>query len=119
MTFGTSRTRMPLLRLAHGRSGDKGDTANIGIIARGAAAFAWLQRSLTAEVVAGYMAHVAKGPVTRYELPGFNALNFTLEQSLGGGGVASLRYDPQGKAFAQMLLDLELDVPAALLANTR
>ena len=111
--------RVPLLRIAHGRSGDKGDTSNIGVIARSPAAFAWLQQALTADVVAAYMAHVAKGPVTRYELPGFNALNFTLEQSLGGGGVASLRYDPQGKAFAQMLLDLELDVPAALLANTR
>ena len=63
------------------------------------------------------MAHVARGPVTRYELPGLQALNFTLEQALGGGGIASLRYDPQGKAFAQMLLDLELDVPEDVLAT--
>lgn len=115
--FGNARTRVPLLRIAHGRSGDKGDTANIGIVARSAAAFAWLQQMLTADVVADYMAHVARGPVTRYELPGLRALNFTLEQALGGGGIASLRYDPQGKALAQMLLDLELDVPDDLLVN--
>ena len=60
---------------------------------------------------------MAKGPVTRFELPGLRALNFVLQQALGGGGVASLRYDPQGKAFAQMLLDLELDVPAGVLAS--
>ena len=115
--IGTARTRVPLLRIAHGRSGDKGDTANIGIVARSAAAYAWLQQALTAEVVAGYMAHAARGPVTRYLLPGLQALNFTLEQALGGGGTSSLRYDPQGKAFAQMLLDLELDVPDDLLAT--
>ena len=109
--------RVPLLRIAHGRSGDKGDMANIGIVARSAAAHAWLCQALTADVVAGYMAHVAQGLVTRYELPGLQALNFTLAQALGGGGTSSLRYDPQGKAFAQMLLDLELDVPASVLAS--
>ena len=110
--------RVPLLRIAHGRSGDKGDSANVGVIARSDAAWAWLQRHLTAEVVAAYFAHVAQGPVTRYELPGLRALNFVLQQALGGGGVASLRYDPQGKAFAQMLLDLAVDVPADVLSAT-
>ncbi len=117
VAFGAARRRVPLLRIAHGRSGDKGDTANIGIRARSDAAFAWLRQALTAEVVAAYMAHVTRGPVTRYELPGLRSLNFTLQQALGGGGVASLRYDPQGKAFAQMLLDLELDVPDEVLSS--
>jgi hypothetical protein len=106
-----------LLRVAHGRSGDKGDMANIGIIARSDALYAVLLKNLTADSVRDYFAHVAKGKVSRYSLPGFNALNFTLENALGGGGVASLRYDPQGKAFAQMLLDIPVDVPAALLEN--
>jgi len=113
--FAGPLARVPLLRLAHGRSGDKGDTANIGIVARSAAAYAELRRVLTEDVVKDYFAHVAKGPVRRYELPGFLALNFVLEQALGGGGVASLRYDPQGKAFAQMLLDLEVEVAASVL----
>jgi ABC-type sulfate transport system permease component len=60
---------------------------------------------------------VTQGKVSRYSLPGFNAFNFTLENALGGGGVASLRYDPQGKALAQMLLDIPINVPAALLDN--
>jgi hypothetical protein len=108
-------TRVPLLRLAYGRSGDKGDNANIGVIARSPAAYAELRRVLSADVVQRYFAHVAKGPVRRYELPGFGALNFVLERALGGGGVASLRYDPQGKAFAQMLLDLEVDIATSVL----
>ncbi|WP_332748998.1 acyclic terpene utilization AtuA family protein [Hydrogenophaga sp.] len=107
--------RVPLLRLAHGRSGDKGDSSNVGIIARSPAAYAELLRVLGAEVVADYFSHVALGPVTRYELPGLLALNFVMERALGGGGVASLRYDPQGKAFAQMLLDLEVEIPSAVL----
>jgi hypothetical protein len=115
--FGGPRQRVPLIRIAHGRSGDKGDMANIGLVARSDAAFAWLRQALTADEVAGYMAHVTRGRVTRHELPGLQALNFTLEHALGGGGIASLRYDPQGKAFAQMLLDLELDVPNDVLAT--
>jgi hypothetical protein len=113
---GYTRT-VPLLRVAHGRSGDKGDMANIGIIARSDALYPVLQQNLTAEKVRDYLAHVAKGKVSRYSLPGFNALNFTLENALGGGGVASLRYDPQGKALAQMLLDIPVNIPAALLEN--
>jgi hypothetical protein len=108
---------VPLLRVAHGRSGDKGDMANIGVIARSDAVYAVLVQNLTAQVVGDYLAHVAKGKVMRYSLPGFNALNFTLENALGGGGMASLRYDPQGKALAQMLLDMPVSIPAALLEN--
>lgn len=115
-TGGESLT-VPLLRVAHGRSGDKGDMANIGIIARSDALYPVLEQELTAKKVAYYLAHVAKGKVSRYSLPGFNALNFTLENALGGGGVTSLRYDPQGKALAQMLLDMPVDIPAALLEN--
>ena len=117
--FTGALQRVPLLRVAHGRSGDKGDSANVGLIARSDEAWAWLQQHLTAPVVAGYFAHLAHGPVTRYELPGLRALNFVLQQALGGGGVASLRYDPQGKAFAQMLLDLDVDVPAQVLDSLR
>ena len=108
---------VPLLRVAHGRSGDKGDMANIGIIARSDALYQVLLQTLTVDTVCNYMAHVVRGKVSRYSLPGFNAINFTLENSLGGGGVASLRYDPQGKALAQMLLDMPVKIPAALLEN--
>ncbi len=117
----TSRTgelvTVPLIRVAYGRSGDKGDMANIGIIARSDALYSVLQQHLTSDTVRDYLAHVAKGKVSRYSLPGFNALNFTLENALGGGGVASLRYDPQGKALAQMLLDIPVNIPATLLEN--
>ena len=89
--------------------------SNIGIIARSPAAYRVLLRVLTAGVVSEYFAHVAGGEVRRYALPGLHALNFTLQEALGGGGVASLRYDPQGKAFAQMLLDIEVDVPQSVL----
>ena len=106
---------VPLIRIAHARSGDKGDMANIGVIARSPAAYAVLARVLDDETVAAYFAHLCRGKVTRYALPGCHAFNFTLEGALGGGGVASLRYDPQGKAFAQMLLDLPVEVPLALL----
>jgi hypothetical protein len=113
----TETIRVPLLHIAHGRSGDKGDTSNIGVIARSTEAFEWLQQELTPEMVKAYLAHIAEGDVRRYSLPGFNALNFVLEKALGGGGVASLRYDPQGKAFAQMLLGMELDVPQSVLES--
>ena len=108
---------VPLLRLAHARSGDKGDSANIGVLARRAEYLPVLRAQLTAEAVAAWFAHLADGPVTRYEWPGLHGFNFVLEAALGGGGTASLRYDPQGKAYAQMLLDMPLRVPASLLAG--
>ncbi len=103
-----------LVKLAYARSGDKGDSANIGVIAREAEFLPVLRTELTSSTVAAYFAHVLEGKVTRYELPGINAFNFMLEGALGGGGVASLRMDPQAKAFAQMLLDIELPVPEKL-----
>ena len=107
-----------LIEIAHARSGDKGNHSNIGVIARRAAYLPWIRAALTEQAVASYMQHVLdpeKGRVIRYELPGLNALNFMLENALGGGGVASLRIDPQGKAFAQQLLDMPVKVPANLL----
>ncbi|WP_447506322.1 acyclic terpene utilization AtuA family protein [Acinetobacter pittii] len=107
-----------LIEIAHARSGDKGNHSNIGVIARKAEYLPWIRAALTEEAIASYMQHVLdaeKGRVIRYELPGLNALNFMLENALGGGGVASLRIDPQGKAFAQQLLDMPVKVPAHLL----
>ena len=106
------RVAVPLVELAYGRSGDKGDHANIGVMARRAEFVPFLRAALTADVVGGYFRHILKGRVVRYELPGLNAFNFMLHNVLGGGGTASLRMDPQGKAFAQMLLDMPLEVPA-------
>ncbi len=109
---------VPLIEIAHARSGDKGNHSNIGVIARKAEYLPWIRAALTEQAVASYMQHVLdveKGRVIRYELPGLNALNFMLENALGGGGVASLRIDPQGKAFAQQLLDMPVKVPAQFL----
>lgn len=103
-----------LIELAHARSGDKGNHSNIGVIARKAEYLPWIRASLTEAKVAEYMQHVLdaeNSKVIRYELPGLNALNFMLENALGGGGIASLRIDPQGKAFAQQLLDMPVKVP--------
>ncbi|MET3446832.1 acyclic terpene utilization AtuA family protein [Ralstonia sp. 1138] len=103
---------VPLIELAYARSGDKGDTSNIGVIARRPEDLPLLRAQLTAEAVAAYLAHVVKGRVTRYDLPGIHALNFACEQALGGGGMASLRNDPLGKGMAQVLLTMPVRVPA-------
>ncbi|KAM4564376.1 uncharacterized protein V3H82_013441 [Fundulus diaphanus] len=101
-----------LEELAYTRSGDKGDSANIGVVARHPLYFPYLKKHLTSSVVEDYFSHLmepgAPDAVTRYTLPGIHGLNFVLRSSLGGGGVASLRSDPQGKAYGQMLLDLKL-----------
>ncbi len=110
-----ARISVPLLALAHGRSGDKGDDANIGILARHAKFVPLLREQLTAERVRDYFSHFVLGAVERFEMAGLNGFNFLLHGALGGGGTASLRYDPQGKMFAQMLLDLVLEVPAPWL----
>uniref|UniRef100_A0A8C5F5H9 Si:ch73-132f6.5 n=1 Tax=Gadus morhua TaxID=8049 RepID=A0A8C5F5H9_GADMO len=98
--------------LAYTRSGDKGDSANIGVIARHPAFYPYLKEHLTASVVEDYFSHLIQpgtpNAVSRYTLPGIQGLNFVLQNCLGGGGVASLRSDPQGKAYGQMLLDLKL-----------
>ncbi len=104
--------------LAWGRSGDKGDKANIGIIARRAEYLPWIWRALTEEAVADTFAHFLDGsapnPVERFPMPGTNAINFLLHDVLGGGGVASLRNDSQGKGYAQILLDTPIPVPKTL-----
>jgi hypothetical protein len=114
-TNGAS-VHVPLVQLAYARSGDKGDTANIGVIARRPEFIAPLREQLTAQRVAEYFAHLARGDVRRYELPGITAFNFTLEGALGGGGMASMRIDPLGKGLAQMLLDLPIEIDAELSA---
>ena len=114
----------PLISLGVGRSGDKGNAANIGIIARRPDYLPWLRQTLTAEAVHAFFEHAGVSKVERFELPGIHALNFVLHDALGGGGVASLRIDPQGKAFAQMLMDYPVGVSQMLadqlaLANTQ
>lgn len=115
----TAATReVPLIALAWGRSGDKGNKANIGIIARQPEYLPYICAALTTEVVRARFAHFladAEGDrVERFLLPGAHALNFLLHDVLGGGGVASLRNDPQGKGYAQLLLACPIPVPAAL-----
>lgn len=106
--------KVPLIKLAWGRSGDKGDSANIGILARKPEYLPWLAKQLTAEAVKQYFAHFVQGKVERFDIPGLNGFNFLMQNALGGGGMASLRYDPQGKMLAQVLMDFEIEVPADL-----
>jgi hypothetical protein len=106
----------PLLALAWARSGDKGDDENIGVIARRPEFLPLLREQLTPQAVQAWFAHLVLGRVERFEVPGLQALNFVMEQALGGGGVCSLRSDPLGKSYAQMLLDFPLQVPARWLA---
>ena len=109
---------VPLIALAWGRSGDKGNKANIGIIARRKEYLPYIWDALTEAVVSARFAHfledTSQGNVERYLLPGANAINFLLHDVLGGGGVASIRNDPQGKGYAQLLLACPIPVPAAI-----
>ncbi|MDZ7772736.1 MAG: hypothetical protein U5K31_08370 [Balneolaceae bacterium] len=104
-----------LIDIAHGRSGDKGDGSNIGVIARHPDIYPFLVKELTAERVKEHMKHICRGEVERYELPNIGALNFILYNSLGGGGTVSLKLDAQGKTHASTLLRMELEVPDHLL----
>jgi hypothetical protein len=107
---------VPLEKLAWGRSGDKGDKANIGIIARKAEYLPWIAAKLTTDYVGDRFAHFMTSPdIDRYYMPGLPALNFLLHNALGGGGIASLRNDPQAKAYAQVLLDTPIAIPQQLL----
>ncbi|EHP42026.1 hypothetical protein OR16_16392 [Cupriavidus basilensis OR16] len=108
---GGPRVTVPLIALAYARSGDKGDDENIGVIARQPSYLPLLREQLTPAAVRGYFAHLVQGEVECFEVPGLHALNFLLHRALGGGGVASLRSDPLGKSYAQMLLDFPLTVP--------
>ena len=103
--------RIQLLTICHGRSGDKGDTANIGIIARKEEFYPIIEKYLTAEKVKEHFGGMVRGLVERYELPNLWALNFLLHNALGGGGTKSLKNDAQGKTLAAALLRMELDVP--------
>lgn len=102
----------PLVEIALARSGDKGDTANIGVMARDAAAYAFLEEYLTAQRVKDWFQELCLGQVTRYSLPGMSGFNFLLEEALGGGGTRTLRIDAQGKTFAQALLAQKVPYPA-------
>ena len=104
---------VPLEKLAWGRSGDKGNKSNIGVIARDAKFLPYIWASLSPEAVGAYFSHFieAGSGVDRYYLPGSHAINFVMHEALGGGGVASLRNDPQGKAYAQILLDYPISIP--------
>ncbi len=104
-------TTVRLGDLAHARSGDKGNRANIGVVAHDASAFAWLRFHLTAAAVADYFQTLETGTVTRYELPKILAFNFVIECALGGGASQSLRIDSQGKALGVALLELRLPAP--------
>jgi hypothetical protein len=108
---------VPLVKLAFGRSGDKGDISNIGVIARRPEWLPLLWQRVTPEAVQRHFAHLVKGRVERFLLPGIDAMNFMLHEALAGGGPASARFDPLGKGMAQMLLDMPVAVPASLAAR--
>lgn len=106
--------KVPLSRIAHTRSGDKGDTCNIGVIAWEERFYPILLREVTADRVRRHFGALVQGTVERYELPNLCALNFLLHASLGGGGTVSLRTDAQGKAFGAALLSLEIETGEVL-----
>jgi hypothetical protein len=103
--------RIQLLHLAHARSGDKGDTANVGVIALRPEFYPVLVEQLTPERVKAHFERIAFGPVERFELPNLEALNFLLHNALGGGGTVSLKTDAQGKVLSTAILRMEVDVP--------
>jgi len=111
--------RVNLETVAYGRSGDKGDASNVGLVGRTPALYEWMRASITADWVARTLSGIVKGPVERYEIPGIRALNFILHDSLGGGGTASLLTDAQGKTHAQALLRCVVEVPDELLRELR
>ena len=104
-----------LIKIAHVRSGDKGNGSNVGIIARHPDIYPFLKEKLTPERIKEHMKYVCKGEVDRYELPNIGALNFILHDSLGGGGTVSLKLDAQGKTHALQVLRMDIDVPEELL----
>lgn len=109
--------KIPLSMIAHGRSGDKGDMSNIGIIAYDERHYPILVREVTAERVKQYYGEMFDGKVERYELPNLGALNFLCYGALGGGGTLSLRIDAQGKTLAAGLLGMEIDVDERELSH--
>lgn len=103
-----------LVRLAHARSGDKGDTANVGLIALKPAYYPVLAKEVTVARVARHFRGLISGSVERFELPNLHALNFLLHGALGGGGTLSLKTDAQGKVFSTALLRMEIPIPRSL-----
>jgi L-cysteine desulfidase len=110
-------TRVQLVHLAHARSGDKGDTANVGVIAYDEAHYDLLRGQLTPEAVKAHFGTMVRGDVERFELPNLSALNFLLHGALGGGGTMSLMNDAQGKAFSTAILRMEVEVPDEVAAE--
>lgn len=102
--------KIELTKLAHARSGDKGDTANVGVIALKDEFYPILERELTAERVKEHFGEIVKGKIERFELPNLKALNFLLHESLGGGGTLSLMTDAQGKTFSTALLRMKIEI---------
>lgn len=102
--------KIELLKLAHARSGDKGDTANVGVIALKEEFYPLLVREVTAERIKDHFGEMVKGEVERFELPNLGALNFLLHESLGGGGTLSLMTDAQGKTFSTALLRMKIEI---------
>ncbi|HUF50958.1 MAG TPA: hypothetical protein VMN60_09005 [Longimicrobiales bacterium] len=103
--------KITLERIAHGRSGDKGDTVNVGVIARRPEFYDCLREQLTVERVQRHFGALVKGDVQRFELPNLNALNFLLHEALGGGGTVSLMTDAQGKTFSTAMLRMQVELP--------
>jgi len=103
--------RIQLVRIAHARSGDKGDTANVGLIALRPEFYPHLVREVTTERVKEHFTGIVHGDVERFELPNLEALNFLLHNALGGGGTVSLKTDAQGKVLSTALLRMEIEVP--------
>src|SRR5688572_24176632 len=110
-------TRVPLSYVAHGRSGDKGNHANVAVIAYTDAGFAWLREHLTAEAVAAYFAPLGASKVERFEAANVRGLNFVLYDVLAGGASRSLRTDTQGKTLALALLQMVIDVPKEIVSG--
>jgi hypothetical protein len=101
--------KIKLSKICHGRSGDKGDAANIGVIAYRKEDYNVIKEKVTAEKVKEYFKGICLGPVERFEMPNINALNFVLHNTLGGGGTVSLKNDAQGKTLASALLMMEIE----------
>lgn len=109
--------KVRLIDIAHARSGDKGDTGNVGVIARRKEYYPILAKYLTKERVAAHFKGVALGPVERFELPNLWALNFLLHHALGGGGTTSLKHDAQGKTLSSAMLRMELEIEEQIVVE--